>query len=165
MCWTVPSRPAHPIFAKSQDRRKNSESVTDSSVVNGREILPAWSKSWNDTSPCAMDMAGHGRSPAKGGERKVTSCRGNWCQVSSLVTMETSKGAQPSPFLFDKLSWWNHSDLKIRPVTGWDHGQVCRPFLIRLWEGQSCEQQNRDGSGRGCTDSKRKGSSCCLLMG
>ena len=137
MCWTVPSRPEHPVLAQSQDRRKNTESVTDSSVVNGWEILHAWSKvlEWHPTL-CNGQQAGHGSSPTKGGERKMTSCRGNWCQVSSLVTwhtMETSRGSHPSPLPFDKLSWWNHSDLKIRPVTGSDQGKVHRPFPIRLW--------------------------------
>lgn len=134
MCWTAPSRPAHPVLAQSQDRRKNSESVTDSSVVNGWGILHIWSEvlEWHPTLGNGQ-QAGHGSSPTKGGERKISSCRGNWCQVSSLVTIKTRRGAHPSPLLFDKLYWWNHSDPKIRTVTGWGQGQVHRPFLIRLW--------------------------------
>ena len=103
-------------------------------LMDGRSYMHE-ARSWNDIPPCAMDsrqdMAavlrreGRGRWPVVGG-----------IEVSSLVTwhtMETSRGSHPSPLPFDKLSWWNHSDLKIRPVTGSDQGKVHRPFPIRLW--------------------------------
>ena len=56
--------------------------------------------------------------------REVTSYRGNWRQVGSWVTKETSREARP----FDKLSQWRGSDLKIGTITSWGPEQVCRHF-------------------------------------
>lgn len=56
----------------------------------------------------------------------------NWPQVGSLVTRETSRGARPSPSLWEAILV-ESSDLKIRTVTEWGLGQVCRHLQIRLW--------------------------------
>ena len=55
------------------------------------------------------------------GEREVISYTGNWCQVGSLVTKETSSTVLHCPFAM--LSWWRCSHLKITTVTSWGPGR------------------------------------------
>ena len=91
-------------------------------------------RSWSDTLPCAadsrQDMATVFASRVWG--EKVTSYRGNLHQDGSSVTRETSRGSSPHcPFV--KL-WWRCSDLKIRTITSWARGQVCRHLQIRLYD-------------------------------
>ena len=39
--------------------------------------------------------------------------------LAPLVTRETNRDACP----FDKLSWWNCSDLEVRTITSWGSGK------------------------------------------
>ena len=86
--WVACCRPASPVLVQ---RPKKEPRVSDRNI-NGlmdKGILHVWSKvlEWQPTSL---------RSQGRGwGEGEVTSYRGDWHQVGSLVTRETSRGAQP----------------------------------------------------------------------
>ena len=75
---------------------------------------------------------------------------GNWGQVGSLDTGETSKRAQPSWPSWE-LSRRKSSDLKVRTITSWDRGQACR----KVNHGSRCRWSGH-WSSRGCTESKRQ---------
>ena len=68
---------------------------------NGWGILHVWNKvlEWHPT-VCSRWWAGHGSSLRFRGEKEVTGQRGNWHQVGSLVTRETSRGALSSLLLW-----------------------------------------------------------------
>lgn len=82
-CWAAPRRPASLAIAQPQDRRTSPETATEISAVwcTG-EPYEFKARSWNNTSLCTAATLATRRE-----------YRGNWCQVGSSVTRETSHWA------------------------------------------------------------------------
>ena len=104
------------VLAQLQDQRRNSpDSVRETSMVYWMgEFTCLKQGSGAISTMCNGWWARHGSSLCCQREGEIASYRGNWHQVCSLVTRETSIGACPLP------------PLLVRTVTSWGLGQICR---------------------------------------
>ena len=133
-------------------RPKKEPRVSDRDIdgLMDRGTLYVWSEvlEWHCTL-CGRWWAGHDGSLLSWEKEEVTSYRGNWVRLAHGLPGKLAEGHAPH-YLFDKLSWWRCSDLKVRTVTSWGGSKYVGRSV--MWVG--C-RWSRHWSSRGCTESKR----------
>ena len=115
LCWAAPHRPASPTLAQLQDKRNSLELITETSVIS-------WMGKFTHLKQ--GPWAAYGRwdvaaSSLLGGRRGNYQLLGNWSQVGSIVSRETSRGELHLPLRWEQspsMTWGMHTEMSVRCV-------------------------------------------------